>query len=68
MLNTILSFKSKLSSPPFLKIWLEAQPPSRKGGGMPTMHLIINLIRITNILSSINGIRGEDDNFETSQF
>ena len=22
-----------LSSPSFLKIWLEAQPPSRKGGG-----------------------------------
>ena len=67
MLNTILSFKSKLSSPPFWKFGLRLNPPAeREGGeGVPTMHLIINLIRITNILSSINGIWGEDDNFET---
>ena len=66
MLNTILSFKSKLSSPPFWKFGWRLTPPAEGGGGgVPTMHLIINLIRITNILSSINGIWGEDDNFET---
>ena len=40
-----------MSSSPFLEIWLEAQRPCRKGGGVPTMQYLTDTNQyLTNTL------------------